>query len=283
MTPRQLLREPLLQFLLVGLTLFLIHGLVAPMDAEGRQIVVSQARVDDMAREYRAQLGRSPTQAQLAGLVDTYVHDEILYREGMARGLGHDDPVVRRRIVQKYQIILEEAAGQAAPTDADLAAYLKAHPADFARPGQVTFAQVFFDTTGHPRDIERSFETARRAVVQGADPATFGQNSMLPRSVEAASLEVISRDFGPDFAKGVAEAPVGRWIGPVPSAYGAHLVRVAVREPPSPPPLAAVRDLVAREWEADRRRRAEAETYDKVRGDYDVAIRARLTQQLAAR
>ena len=82
MSPKQLLREPLAQFVLIGLLLFLIHGWVAPVDEASKRIVVSQARVDDMAREYRAQLGSAPTQQQLAGLVDTYVHDEILYREG---------------------------------------------------------------------------------------------------------------------------------------------------------------------------------------------------------
>ena len=280
---RQLLREPLVQFLLIGLLLFLLHGWVAPVDEASKRIVVSKARVDDMAREYRAQLGRSPTPEQLAGLVDTYVHDEILYREGMAQGLGRDDPVIRRRVLQKYEIILEEAGGQAAPTDADLAAYLNAHRTDFAHPATVTFDQVFFDTSASSAEVERAFDAARRAAVRGADPTTLGQDSLLPRHVEAASAERIAQDFGPTFAKGLTEAPIGQWTGPVPSSYGAHLVRVTARAPPSLPPLAAVRASVAREWEADRRRRALTANYDKLRSDYDVAIKARLAPQLASR
>jgi hypothetical protein len=280
---RQLLREPLVQFLLIGLLLFLLHGWVAPLDEASKRIVVSQARVDDMAREYRAQLGRSPTQEQLAGLVDTYVHDEILYREGVAQGLGRDDPVIRRRVLQKYEIILEEAGAQAAPTDADLAAYLNAHRTDFARPATVTFDQVFFNTLGSSAEVERAFDAARRAAVRGADPTTLGQDSLLPRHVEAASAERIAQDFGPTFVKGLTEAPIGQWIGPLPSSYGAHLVRVTARAPPSLPPLDAVRGIVAREWEADRRQRALAANYDKLRSDYDVAVKARLAPQLASR
>ncbi len=279
---RQIVREPLVHFVLIGLVLFLLHGWIAPTDDASRQVVVSQARVDDMAREYRAQLGRSPSEAQLKGLIDTYVHDEILYREGMALGLGRDDPVIRRRVLQKYQIILEEADGQGAPTDAELAAYLKAHPADFSRPGEVTFDQVFFATTGSPAEVERGFEAAQRAVADGADPAKQGQDSMLPRHVASAPLDRVAGDFGEAFAEGVAEAPVGQWVGPVPSSYGVHLVRVSGRAPAAVPPLEEVRPLVARAWEAERRRQSLADSYRKVRGDYDVAVKASLLPRLAS-
>jgi len=280
---RPLLHEPLVHFVAIGLLLFLLHGRVAPADEANRRIVVDQARVDDMAREYRAQLGRSPAPKELKGLVDTYVHDEILYREGMAQGLGRDDPVIRRRILQKYEIILEEESRQGAASDADLGAYLKAHAAEFERPGTVTFDQVFFDTSGPPAQVEARFEAARRLALRGADPTGLGQDSMLPHHVETAPLDRVAQDFGPAFAAGLAQAPLGGWIGPVPSGYGAHLVRVAARTPPVLQPLDEIRAVVAREWEADRRRRALAETYGKLRREYHVSVKASPGPQLAAR
>jgi hypothetical protein len=33
------------------------------------------------------------------------VHDEILYREGVALGLERDDPVIRRRVRQKLELM----------------------------------------------------------------------------------------------------------------------------------------------------------------------------------
>lgn len=278
-----LLREPLAHFLLIGLLLFLLYGWIGSSDDGGKRIVVTQARVDDMAREFSAQLGVSPTQQELEHLVDTYVRDEIVYREGMAMGLAHDDPVVRRRVLQKYQIILEEGSATTAPTDADLAAYLDAHRAKFARAGSVTFEQIYFATSGSPRDVERRFEIARRAAVAGADSARLGEETMLPRRLEAVSLDLVGQAFGMSFAKDIAQAPVGQWIGPVQSSYGAHLVRVAARAAPSTPPLNVVRGTVAREWEADRRRQALAANYQALRADYDVKVDARLTPRLASR
>ena len=82
---RALLREPLVHFLLIGLALFLIYGQAAPGDGD-RRILVTQGQVDDMAGQYQSAFNRPPTKAELAGLVDTHVRDEILYREGLAMG-----------------------------------------------------------------------------------------------------------------------------------------------------------------------------------------------------
>lgn len=59
---------------------------------------------------------------RVQGLVYAWVRDEILYREGEALGLARDDPVVKRRVRQKFEVISEESLARDAPGDADLAA-----------------------------------------------------------------------------------------------------------------------------------------------------------------
>ena len=72
--------------------------------------------------------GRQRRQSCKSGF-DGYVHDEVLYREGMAAGLGQDDVVIKRRVRQKIEVMAEEEGERAAPTDAELDAYLAAQPA----------------------------------------------------------------------------------------------------------------------------------------------------------
>jgi len=269
---RSLLREPLLHFLLIGLALFVLYGQASPGGSDTRRIVVGQGQVDDMVRQYRSTFHRSPTPAELNGLIDTYVRDEIVYREGLSMGLDQDDAVVKRRIRQKYDLISEEAE-RSAPTDADLAAYLKANPAEFLRPAVVSFDQIFFDpATTTPEAVG----AVKAALANGADPATMGQPSMLPRHAANNSIELVARDFGDNFAKQVAAAPVGQWIGPVVSGFGVHLARVSARAAPTLPPLNQVRAAVTREWESDQRTRSRDADYRKVRADYDVIIKAKL-------
>jgi hypothetical protein len=267
-----LLREPLLHFLLIGLALFLLYGRVSPGDSDSRRIVISQNQVDDMVRQYQWTWSRSPTPAEIRGLIDTYIHDEIDYREGLSMGLDKDDTVIKRRVRQKYELIAEEE-GRSDPTDADLAMYLKAHPAEFLEPAIVTFDQVYFDVaTTSPEAVS----AAKLALEKGAPPATLGQPSMLPRHVAQSGIDLVARDFGDNFAKRLAAATVGEWIGPIVSGFGVHLVRVSARTTPLVPPLAQVRDAVAREWQSDQRSRLRQADYSKARANYDVIIKARV-------
>ena len=269
---RAFLREPLLHFLLIGLALFLLYGRVSPGDSDSRRIVVGQSQVDDMVRQYQSLFNRPPSRAELNGLIDTYIRDEITYREGLSMGLDKDDAVIKRRIRQKYDLIAEEAE-RSAPTDANLASYLLTHPAEFARPALVSFEQIYFDPTTTSPEAVGSVKTD---LADGANPAKFGQPSMLPRRVAHSAIDLVARDFGDDFAKQVGAAPVGQWVGPLASGLGVHLIRVSARSAPALPPLDQVRAAVAREWESDQRNRSSLADYRKARANYDVIIKAKL-------
>ena len=140
---RTLLAEPMLHFLLIGIALFAAYQWRAPGDSGGRGIVITQGVVDDLVTQHAAARGREPSAAELNHLIESYVRDEILYREGVKLGLDRDDLVVKRRVRQKIELIAEEDASTQAPTDADLSAYLAANPARFVQPAVLTFDQVF--------------------------------------------------------------------------------------------------------------------------------------------
>jgi len=55
---RRLLQEPLLHFLLIGIALFVVHDRVAAPNRAGKSIVISEALVDQLAREYEARWTR---------------------------------------------------------------------------------------------------------------------------------------------------------------------------------------------------------------------------------
>jgi PPIC-type PPIASE domain len=270
---RHILREPLLHFLLLGLALFLYFGRIAPDDDGKRRIVVTQADVDLLSTQFQGTWSRSPTAVELRGLVDSYVRDEILYREGVALGLDRDDAVVKRRVRQKLDVMFEESVAQQAATDADLQAYLDAHPAAFHLPAVVSFDQLYF---GADADASQRLDQARAALARGADPATLGQATLLPAHQDAMPLDLIARDFGERFAAQLATAPVGQWSGPVASGFGTHLVRVRAIEQARSPALADVRDAVAREWENERRQQAHAQALARLREQYEVEIQAAL-------
>jgi hypothetical protein len=267
---RQIVRQPLLHFLLIGLAFFLLYGVVSPGDSAGRTITISQGEVDELRRRYVALWGGPPTDKQLTGLIEARVRDEILYREGMAQGLGRDDPVIKRRIRQKVEVMAEEEGSDTAPTDAVLNAYLQSHRDKFVKPAVVSFDQVYFNPQGP--DTPASVAAARARLNAGAAAAGMGQPTMLPVRVTGTDTDLVARDFGADFAAALVKLPVGQWSGPIGSGVGVHLVRLTELVPPQTLPLADIRAQVVREWENDRRVAASEASYARARARYDVVI-----------
>lgn len=273
-----LLREPLVHFLLLGAALFALDAWLRPAaDAGGGEIVVSEARVTSLAQNFRRTLQRPPTRAELDGLVREHVREEVLYREALALGLDRDDTVVRRRLRQKMEFIADEAAALGKPTDAELAGYLAAHPDAFRTEPRATFSQVYLDPRRRAKTLDADAARLLAELNRGgaaAAPAKASDSLLLlePRYENAARTDV-ARTFGDAFAAALFEQPAGRWVGPLASGYGVHLVRVEAMTPGGVAPLEDVRPLVEREW-ANARRKALGEAfYDKLRAKYKVTVR----------
>ena len=79
------------------------------------------------------------------------MREEIATREALALGLDKDDTVIRRRLRQKLEFVSEDIAAQTEPTDADLNAYLQAHPGSFGVEPRFTFSQVYLEPGKAPR------------------------------------------------------------------------------------------------------------------------------------
>jgi PPIC-type PPIASE domain len=272
---RTLLGEPMLHFLLIGIALFAAYQWMAPVDSDGRRIVITQGVVDDLVTQHVAAKGREPSGAELNHLIESYVHDEILYREGVKLGLERDDIVVKRRVRQKIEVIAEEDASTRAPTDADLSAYLAANQARFVQPAVLTFEQVFLGQSTPGPEVVQAVAVTREALRNGTDLEDLGKPTLLPIRMRRTPADLVARDFGDSFAAALEKAAVGEWAGPIDSSFGAHYVRVSERTPAVAPQLAAVRDHVVREWENERRQRARNDAYARMRGEYEVSMEAK--------
>ena len=274
---RRLIREPLLHFLLLGLLLFLLYNLVSGQrGGADRRIVITDAIIASIVQSYQGIWQRPPTPSELEGLIANRVREEILYREGVAMGLDRDDSVIRRRVLQKIDVLTEESLGQQAPSDAVLAAWLQKNAAHYAQPAVLDFEQVLFDPARRGARLRSDVATALAQLRAGADPATLGDRSLLPVRTSASPADLVARDFGEEFAAALIALPVGAWQGPVGSGYGVHLVRITRRTPGRPATLAEVRSSVERDWESERRAQAKEDYYRRLRQDYRVIIEAKL-------
>jgi PPIC-type PPIASE domain len=274
---QRLLREPLVHFLLLGLIIFMAFGIMGGnRRVESRRIVIDDGVAADIAQRYASSWQRPPTPEEMRALLDGYIEEEVLYREGVAQGLLENDPVIRRRVRQKLDVLAEEASQEDLPTDAELEAWLKAHAARYAAPPVLSFSQVMFNPARLGAGTGAAMEAGKARLAASADPATLGEVTLLPARLNRVAIDQLARDFGEEFADAVTRLPVGGWQGPVRSGYGLHLVRVTYRQAGRPAALAEVRREVERDWESDRRERAAKSYYDGLRRDYDIEVKAKL-------
>ena len=266
---KRIIREPLVHFLVLGLLLFIVYG---ALQGEGppapNEIVIDAERVAYLSNQFERAWQRPPTPAELDGLTESWLREEIFYREGLALGLDQGDPVVRRRIAQKMDFISEGLA-VAPPDDAELEAYYAEHAARYRVDPVYSFRQVYFDPGRYDGEWAGAVAAARAALVAGEDPEPLG-GSLLPATLTTTPAREVARLFGTVFADALAEAPTGRWYGPLRSGFGVHLVFLEDRVAGHIPPLAEVRGAVERDLLAERREAANEALYRGLRERYTV-------------
>ncbi len=262
-------REPLVHFLIAGAAIFLLFS-GAATDAGDRRIVITEAQVARLATQWAQTWRRPPSPQELDGLIRDYVKEEVYYREGLRLGLDKDDPVIRRRIRSKMEFLATSEAENAAPTEAELQAWLDRNPDRYALDPAYSFDQIYVDAQGGDAPGR-----ARALLAQlRASPKTppSGDPISLPARMEGAVKQDVERQFGADFAGALARQPVGGWAGPVVSGFGLHLVRVRSVKAAHRPTLSEVRRQVENDWLSESRARREAEAYQTLLDGYDIRI-----------
>jgi peptidyl-prolyl cis-trans isomerase C len=258
------LREPLVHFLALGLVLVLGVSLYR---ASTRPAVQIDAReIGQLAAYWEAQMQRPPNAAELKGIIDDRINEEVLAREAMRLGLDKDDMIIRRRLAQKMAFA-SDGDGSAPPTDAQLRAYFDANRTAYVSPPQVTFQHVFFNAD---RSKDEALQRASLALKLGGVPK--GDPFLLPLSYAEVSTVDLGRDYGVGFEKALETAPVGQWIGPVASGYGYHLIRIDGRIAGKAGDFAAVRSEVLAAYQEEHRKASQATFLAKLRERYKVRI-----------
>ncbi|EKE68652.1 hypothetical protein [Gallaecimonas xiamenensis] len=119
------LKSPLLHFLLIGAGLFTLYGWLVQGQAS---IAVDRAA---LSAQFQRLWARPPSSAELQDLVDQYLLEEIAVRRAQALGLDRDDPVIRARLWQKMQFL-----DDALPSDQELADFLDRNQGRYQQPAR---------------------------------------------------------------------------------------------------------------------------------------------------
>jgi hypothetical protein len=267
---RRLAREPLLRFLLIGAVLF--AGMTLAKSLQRPVVRIDAQELNQLAAYWEAQSQRPPTKAELAGIIQDRIDEELLAREALRLGLDTNDMIIRRRLAQKMSFATDDAADVAEPTEAELRAFYARSADQYAAPARVAFQQVFFSGDRPHGGAEKAAAQAlERAEESGREDPT-GDPFLFPLSYDDVPLPDLLRDYGTEFVKLLQTAPIGAWQGPVLSPYGWHIVKVTARRQGSAASFDSVRPQVRDAYLNDRRKEKNATYLRDLRARYRVVV-----------
>lgn len=261
------LREPLLHFMFLGALLFATEGYFKSefrMDDSARLLRLSSQDVQWLRETWSRQWLREPSEAELRGLVSDYLRECLLAREAVALGLEENDTIIRRRLAQKVEFLVQDTARLAEPTEAQLRGFFESHAASFVAPGRVTLTQLFFHRE----------QAARSALAGLAEQETeaIGETTLLETKVTDAEPRQLAAQFGEGFAHAVFTLAPGSWQGPIASAYGFHLVYIEQSVAARPRSFEEVRAEVTERWRQEQQTQAKEQFFSRLLRKYDLVV-----------
>ncbi len=244
-----LLRQPLVQLLLLGAVFFYAYHRVVGAQTDETEIVLSQPalstylqyRTKQFSSENRT-LGfnRLSTNEQQQ-LIDDYISDEVLVREAMKLGLDKNDFVIRQRLIQKMRFLLRSTMA-ATPTlsDEEIAAYYQAHQSQYRKPARYSFNHIYIGSNQTwAKDTLEQLKVTLNQSVSTDDGSQWGEAFPYYRVYNAQSASLIDSHFGAEFTARLdaLSADNNHWQGPIHSSLGWHLIKLTEKQPADSAPL----------------------------------------------
>jgi hypothetical protein len=276
---KRLLREPLLHFALIGAVLFAVYAMLDRTRTDSvlsPKIEITKGDAQQLRQEWQMQWKRPPTPDELNGLIAGEIRERILAREAMKLGLDQDDTIVRRRLAQKFEFMLQDLGMIRQPTEDELSRYFADNRTAYTIPAHLTFSQAYFGSRSRSNAEQDAKDVLLRLRAGKIEVATaVGDPFLLDTEFQDKPLPEIERMFGREFSSAIASLTPGQWQGPVHSTYGWHLVKVATRTDARLPTFAEVREKVQKDLAEDQRRKTNDKVFEGIKSGYVIVVQGR--------
>jgi hypothetical protein len=271
-------KEPLLHFLAIGALIFGIFALVNNDQrfAGGNKIEVTAGDIERLSDNWSKKWNRPPTETELRGLLDSYIREEVYYREALALGLDRDDTVLRRRLMQKMEFLSNDIAELNAPDETALNKFFLDYQDKYKLPARVSFTHIYFspDKRGAKavEDAKGVLSELRTASGNVMGASEHGDSFMLQYDFVQETPSEVDRLFGKGFSEQLFTLETDAWQGPIESGYGIHLIRISEKIDSLMPELASVIEKVRTDWMFEQRQKMNREIYERFKERYEIVI-----------
>jgi len=265
---RRILQEPLLHFLVVGSLLFFY---LSSTDTETKpQVTISQGKIKQLTAQFSKTRQRTPSDEELDALIENQIREDLAFEHGVQMGLVENDSIIKRRVQQKIEFMLNDSIGSIEPSHEDLQTYLESHKEHYTIAPIYSFKNVYINPEKH--ESVDAFIIELQSKDLNTNYKILGDSMMLESEYKHISTAQIARLFGRKFAKSLDAIPLDDWQGPVKSGYGVHLVLIENKILKHSATLEEVETEVRRDFRADAQKKALNAFYNQLKEQYNVKV-----------
>jgi len=270
---KKILKEPFFHFIVIGIALFLLYGLVNEKKDSQNTIIINDFDVSSLISKWEMQWKRPPTEKELQNLIDVNIKQEVFYQEALKMNLDHNDEIIKRRLAQKMQFLSNDIAALTEPTNDVLKSYYEKNSDKYLTPVIYSLYQITFS----PDKREDNYKDADVQLKQFPD-ATFNEmknkGDILPFSYyfEDINANELGLQLGSKFPSTLEDQKLNKWVGPIPSGFGYHLVYITNKTEPQLPDFDLIKKDILRDYEYDNQKEINELIYIELKKKYDIQI-----------
>jgi hypothetical protein len=284
------LRQPLLHFVAIGALLFVVYDFLEPENTRVDDSVIQVNRENLLNyMQYQATAFEPELFAarfdemnaeQKQALIDNYVREETLYREALSMELDKGDYIIRQRLIQKLDFLLEESVSQSlVPSEQDMESYYEMNKADYQIDAVYTFTHIFFSKEKRGveeanREAEALLPTLNADQSGFNDASAYGDRYPFFQNYVERTRDYVRSNFNEAFVAVLdrTEPSTSQWFGPVTSPYGSHLVLLTTKQAPRLPELSEIPQRVLDDYRFEMIIKGRRDAEDNLMTRYQVDV-----------
>lgn len=234
------LREPLLHFLILGAAVFGVDQWRNAGSETASDIVVT-AKVQQEAKAiFEAGMKREPKPEELKVLLDRWVDNEILYREGLQLGLDRGDSGIRDRVIFKAMSVTQAGIVLPEVDEAGLKAWFESNRERYDTPARFDFLEAAVPSDTKLEALQRF------AVALNSNQDEPGIESSL-RVFRDRPRSNLLQSYGKEFTEAIEQLKPSQWQVLV-SNDGPRVIRLETLKPAVAADFEAVKVKLYQDW-----------------------------------
>ena len=238
-TLRRLVGEPLVHFIVLGGLLFGLDAALSRFRDDGKTIVVGESVKNEARDIFRGGMGRDPALADMKIMVDRWVDNEVLYREGLALMLDRGDPSIRERVIFKALSVTQSGLSLPPVTDAELKTWFEKQRQKYDAPPRYDFVEAVV--------AGDNSQPALQAFVNALNGKGKSDLESSLRVFKGRPRNNLVTSYGEEFTKALEGSKPDVWML-LAGGGGQHVVRLEAMQPGIPVNFEDVKDVVQKDW-----------------------------------